>query len=112
MDKKEIIASIQELKEQKIALEKIIRPFQNEIDKILTKLRFLSALKQVGEEVTWNDLWDQREEDTFRGIIEKIDYDKKEYKVKITYFYSSYGGASRASNVIGTISTVSIFEVK
>jgi hypothetical protein len=112
VDKKEITDTVQELKEQKIMLEKCIQPFKKEIDKIETKLRFLSALKQVGDTVSWNELWDHREEDSYRGVIEKIDYDKKEYLIKITYFYSSYGGASGASRVIGTRKTINVFEVK
>lgn len=112
MDKKEIMESIQELKQQKIILEKCIQPFQKEINKIEAKLRFLSTIKQVGETVTWNELWDHREEDFYKGIIEKIDYDKKEYLVKITYFHSSYGGTSGASKKIGTTKSINVFEVK
>lgn len=103
--KKEKLAK---LKEDLRMLKEISKPLLTKIDETERQIRLYERVKKVGDKIRWEKLWDQREEDSYEGEIVEVNLEKQIYKVKITDFFSSYGGRSSAHTIIGHIKEIEI----
>jgi len=103
MDENTKKQKIKELQEQLKTVEEFAKPFLKEIEKIKSQISMFERLKKVGDKIRWEHLWDHREEDSYTAEILEVNIEKRIYKVKITDFYSSYGGRSSAHQIIGRI---------